>query len=219
MFRRVILVIALALAAVVLLAACEKSAVPAQSSLVTPTSAAQQTLSSVDAIKTQTAVGTATALYLTMQPGASSVTGVAPTVTQIGGATVAPLTTPMPTVVTPLAPTPTPGKPATYKLQEGEFLYCLARRFDVNPTDLLQLNGLSDTAVLQPGMELKIPQTGSFPGERALIPHPSTYTVKLNDSVYRIACAFGDVDPIYLAAFNGLTAPYVLEVGKLLNVP
>lgn len=219
MSRRVILVVALALAAVVLLAACEKSAVPAQSTLVSPTSGPQSTLSSVDAIKTQTAVGTATALYLTMQPGASLVTGTAPTVTTIGGSTVAPVTTPIPTVVTPSAPTPTPGKPATYKLQEGEFLYCLARRFDVNPTDLLQLNGLSDTQVLQPGMELKIPQTGSFPGERALIPHPTTYTVKLGETIYKVACAFGDVDPIYLAAYNGLLAPYTLEVGKVLNIP
>jgi LysM repeat protein len=219
MNKKALLILTIALAAVTLLSACERSAVPAQSSLSTPSPGAQQTLSDLDAIKTQTAVGTATALYLTMQPGApSSSTAMPPTATLLGAATAVPSNTPMPTMNTSVA-SPTPGKPATYKLQEGEFPYCLARRFDVNPSDLLSLNGIAQNQLLQPGFELKIPATGSFPGTRALLPHPTTYTVKLDDTIYSIACKFGDVDPLYLAAYNGIASPYVLQTGLTLNIP
>lgn len=62
-------------------------------------------------------------------------------------------------------------------MRPGEFAYCLARRFDVDPDELLQLNGLPNGNVYDPGRTLKIPQTGSFPGTRALRSHPTTYAV------------------------------------------
>ena len=31
--------------------------------------------------------------------------------------------------------TPTPGRPATYVIQDGEFPYCIARRFNVDLAD------------------------------------------------------------------------------------
>ncbi len=95
-----------------------------------------------------------------------------------------------------IVPTATPGRPATYTIHTGEFPYCLARRFDVNPDDLLSMNGLVRGQILQPGLTLNIPQTGSFPGSRALHTHPAQYTVNVDDSFYSIACYFGDVDPI-----------------------
>jgi LysM repeat protein len=123
--------------------------------------------------------------------------------------------------VTPIVTvaTVTPGRPAAYTLQQGEHPYCLARRFNVNPQDLLSLNGLQENQVLQPGTQLKIPQTGSFPGTRALHSHPSQYTVTANDTIYRIACYYGDVDPSQIAAANGLTPPYALAPGRVLNIP
>lgn len=36
--------------------------------------------------------------------------------------------------------TSTPGRPATYTIHEGEYCYCLARRFDVNPDTLVTAN-------------------------------------------------------------------------------
>jgi LysM repeat protein len=83
----------------------------------------------------------------------------------------------------------------------------------------LSLNGLSDADILQPGTVLKIPQTGSFPGDRALNPHPAQYTVKLNDTIYGIACHFGDVSPDAIAAANNLTLASPLATGKILNIP
>ena len=115
---------------------------------------------------------------------------------------------------------PTPGIPTTYTLEKGEFPYCIARRFNVNPLDMLSLSGLSASGNYAPGTVLKIPQSGSdFPGSRALKSHPTSYTVRAGDTIYTIACDFGDVDPNTLAAANGLSSPYKLESGQVLNIP
>jgi LysM repeat protein len=113
--------------------------------------------------------------------------------------------------------------PASYALQKGEFPYCIARRFDINPNQLLAANGLSPAQgrIYQPGMTLVIPQNADpFPGERALMPHPDVYTVQSADeTIYGIACKYGDVNPMDIAAYNGLAAPYTLEIGQILQIP
>lgn len=116
-------------------------------------------------------------------------------------------------------PSPTAGPPPqTYTVQKGEFPYCLARRFDVNINDLLSQNNVGGS--VDPGQTLKIPQGASpFGGARSLLPHPTTYTVKGGDTIYTIACAFGDVDPVYLAQVNNIPSPYTLSPGQVLQVP
>jgi LysM repeat protein len=111
------------------------------------------------------------------------------------------------------------ARPATYTLKEGEFVYCLARRFDVDPDQILALNGLVDSETIYPGTTLKIPSTGSFPGTRALRAHPATYIVKADETVYSIACLYGDVDPLNIAAVNGLSAPFTVTVGAQIQIP
>jgi len=111
------------------------------------------------------------------------------------------------------------GRPATYVLQEGEFPYCIARRFDVNPAELLTLNGLGTGETVAPGTSLRIPQTGSFPGTRALHSHPATFTVRTGETIYSAACYFGDVDPLAIAARNNLSSPYALTPGSTINIP
>jgi LysM repeat protein len=125
---------------------------------------------------------------------------------------------PQPNVV---VPTSTPGKPATYTLQLGEFPYCIARRFNVNPNELLAANGLTDSSVVQAGTTLKIPTTGNtFPGNPALIPHPANYTVKGGDTVYKVACTYGNADPNQIIFANNLKAPdYLLTVGAVIYIP
>jgi LysM repeat protein len=105
-------------------------------------------------------------------------------------------------------------------LQEGEFPYCIARRFNVNPGELLDLNGLGTGTVVAPGTSLRIPQTDNpFPGSRSLHTHPSTFTVRTGDSIYSVACYFGDVDPLAIAARNNLSSPYTLTPGATINIP
>ena len=121
-------------------------------------------------------------------------------------------------------PTVQTVRPGTYTLQQGEFIYCLARRFDVDVNQTLAINGLHDSETLQPGRVVQIPASGSFTDasgshSRALRPHPATYTVQSGDSIYSVACLYGDVDPINIAAVNGLAAPYTLTVGAQIQIP
>lgn len=116
-------------------------------------------------------------------------------------------------------PTSTPGIPKTYVVQSGEFPFCIARRFDVNPIELLSLNGLGSGSIVRPGTELRIPQTGNpFPSNRSLQPHPTTYTVQAGDTIYTIACAFGEVSPDAIVFANGLTDNRV-TAGQQLYIP
>jgi len=115
---------------------------------------------------------------------------------------------------------PVGSRPSTYALQKGEFPYCIARRFDVDPDALLSLNGLSSGNLYYANLTLKIPQTGNFPGTRALRNHPTTYTVSSSDeTIYGIACLFGDVDPAAIAQANNLPAGTALTSGKQLSIP
>jgi len=160
--------------------------------------------------------------------------------TPVSGATQAPLITPIVTftpvpgsvlpspttaaaapVPNVVVPTSTPGKPASYTLQLGEFPFCIARRFNVNPDELLAVNGLNNNSVVQAGTVLKIPTTGNpFPGNAARIPHPANYTVKSGDTVYTVACAFGNADPNQIIYANQLQAPnYPLTVGTAIFIP
>ena len=66
---------------------------------------------------------------------------------------------------------------------------------------------------------MKIPASGSFPGARALKAHPATYTVQTDDTIYGIACLYGDVAPLNIAAVNGLAAPYNLTTGSQIKIP
>jgi LysM repeat protein len=134
--------------------------------------------------------------------------------------TLPPTLTATPTVL-PIFLTPTPGfRPLYYTLQPGEFPFCIARRFDVNPKDLLILNNLPSGMIYMPGQVLAIPQSGRpFPPPRALRAHPTPYIVpESHMSVYKVACQFGDVDPLAIVQYNKLLS-YVLDLGMTIQIP
>jgi len=122
-----------------------------------------------------------------------------------------------------LTPLPAGARPTTYTLQKDEFPYCIARRFNVDPEGLLQLNGLTSPEVYYQGLQLKIPQSGSWPdpSTRALRNHPETYTVTGNadTSVYGVACKYGNVDPAAIAQNNGISISAALTIGQQLKIP
>jgi LysM repeat protein len=112
------------------------------------------------------------------------------------------------------------GAPSSYTLQAGEFPYCIARRFNINPDQLLSANGISDGSLFRPGLALTIPQAGPFPGDRSLLNHPDTYTVdSANATIYSVACEYGDVLPQDIASANGLSLSSALTVGQQLSIP
>lgn len=118
--------------------------------------------------------------------------------------------------------TSVPGsRPATYTLQNGEYPYCIARRYNVDPDELLSLNGLVDSQTLYPGRVLTIPQTGNpFPGNRMWHNHPDTYTVdSSSETIYGVACYYGDIEPSAIAQANGLSVGAALSVGQQLSIP
>jgi len=118
-------------------------------------------------------------------------------------------------------PTVPASKPPSYTLQKGEFPYCIARRFNLDPAELLSLNGLSNGDIYYPNLTLTIPQSGKpFPGERARRSHPDTYTVAdASLTLYGVACAYGDVEPAAIAQANNLQLTSPLTVGQQLNIP
>ncbi|RME89386.1 MAG: LysM peptidoglycan-binding domain-containing protein [Anaerolineae bacterium] len=229
------------------LAACTRSLAP--SPLPTPTvvspeslfaEAMPTTMEDIGALATQTALS---ALTLTpASPPPTPTPLIEPTETPQGEQTETPEaesttspepfitpTTPIPTQETPTAGIVTPtliaGIPTTYTLQQGEWPYCIARRFNVNPDELLQLNNLTreQSKALLPGLTLKIPQTGNpFPGDRSWHDHPDTFTVGVTsdaETIYGVACYYGDIDPMEIARANNLTPPYTLPAGKVLQIP
>lgn len=129
----------------------------------------------------------------------------------ISGATSGPLPTSLPVGV----------RPAEYTLKPGEFPFCIARRFDVDPEELLRVNGLSSGEIFYANRTLRIPQSGSFPGNRALNTHtPGTiYTVRSsNETIYSVACHYGDVDPGAIVTANNLQGTS-LTINQTLTIP
>ena len=117
--------------------------------------------------------------------------------------------------------------PTSWTLHEGEFPYCIARRYNLNPEYLLSYRGNEWTngAPYFAGQVLVIPPAsdpnrGPFPGDRALRPHPTTYTVTSSDeTLYSIACLFGNVDPAAIAQQSSVSLDAPLPVGKVLQIP
>ena len=201
------------------LSACERSASTAPLSTATGVPVAGEATSSdpMEMLKSF-ATQTAQAMSGTTQPGAGGTPQPgAPVTTPL----TLPTTDPTKTPITGTAVPATNTRPATYSLQEGEFPYCIARRFDVNPDELISLNGLGSGGQYVPGLVLKIPQSGNpFPPPRALLTRPvASYTVASGDNIYKIACKFGDIDPIAIASANNLVAPYSLKTGQVISIP
>ncbi len=160
------------------------------------------------AITPETGITPSPIVVISVTPGPSTVV--------VNGST----TTPQTTVVVPTIPG---GVPASYTLQEGEFPYCIARRYNLDPNQLLSMNGIVDGNMFVPGFTLQLPQNSSWPAgvNRALNPHPTTYTVTGNGdtTIYGVACQFGDVFPQQIAQANNLSLDATLTIGQQLSIP
>jgi len=187
----------------------------------TPIAEEPSSMTDVENFTTQTA--------LAGQPGADVATATPDVLAGVATVTATPIIELNPTAtqaVSASVPTstsvPSGSRPSTYVLKKGEFPYCIARRFNVDPDVLLSLSGLSSAQAnsLSAGTVLTIPQSGSFPGNRALASHPTTYTVSSSDeTIYGVACLFGDIDPSAIAQANNLSVDANLTSGQSLSIP
>jgi peptide/nickel transport system permease protein len=158
-----------------------------------------------------------TDLPATVSKASSTPTALPPTPTVAASPTATPTFTLEPTYPS----IPIVSLPATYILQKGEYPYCIARRFNIDPNELIALNGLGLHQKFYVGAILKIPQTErTFPGDRVLKTHPAVYTVSTpGETVYGVACVFGDVDPVTIAQLNNISVDSILFVRQQLNIP
>ena len=168
---------------------------------------------------TETAIAKTPKAGDTQVPDETEAADTAPTAT--AAAVVEPTSTPVPTqdegdtdIVTEYP------VPDSYTLHSGEFIFCLARRFNILPEDLMDYNGYEYGTLLFPGDTILLPPNGrAYLGDRALQYHPADYTVIYGDTLYSIACLYGDVDPRSIAAANDLDIDQVLTPGTVLQIP
>jgi LysM repeat protein len=240
--HRVLLIISIFMISTLLISACTQSlsnapeATPTLISFVSPFPTAENPMAQIEEFAKQTAAAqTAEAGHGTPVTPQAITTTEAHTTPEAGtpAATTDPHAVGTPTnaaggLTTPVVVTPagtaapfTPGpRPATYTLQAGEFPYCIARRYNVNPDALLAASGLTSPDLYSVGDKLTIPQSGAFPGDAALASHPTTYTVLSgNETLYSVACKFGNVYPEAIAAANGIAVSAKLTAGQKLQIP
>lgn len=114
-------------------------------------------------------------------------------------------------------------RPEKYSLNKGEWPFCIARRYNLNPLDLLNANGLSLESKPDVGFVLKIPQTGEWPedrfGHRWIRAHPAMHQVAAGETLYTISCLYGDIDPSEIVEANELPEPYKITAGQMLRIP
>ena len=211
--KKTSLIILIAIIASLMFSACTMSA--STPPPVTPTT----NLSEIARQATETAIAKTPKVGDTQVPDETSVPGTEPTATS--AVEVEPTATP--------APTEEEGDseiileypvPDSYTLHSGEHIYCLARRFNILPDDIVDYNGYEYGTLLFPGDVILLPPNGrSYLGNRALQYHPADYTVVYGDTLYSIACLFGDVDPRSIAAANDLDIDQVLTPGTVLQIP
>jgi LysM repeat protein len=133
----------------------------------------------------------------------------------------------MPSIVVP-PPSSTHMQESVHVVRAGEWLYKIARDYNVSVGDIVSANGLKSMQV-RPGQELIIPgaetTTQTDPAGTAAATTPtsegvcrSTYKVRPGDNLFRIALSH-DVSVAGIAANNSISPPYTIHVGQELCVP
>ncbi|MBQ4512318.1 MAG: LysM peptidoglycan-binding domain-containing protein [Anaerolineaceae bacterium] len=140
-----------------------------------------------------------------------------------------PTDTPMPTATKPYDPNimmyGTSNGLTTYTMQRGDFLICLGRRFNVSLNQLMAQNGISTPDELGVGDTVLLPRNPSpwslmdGYGNQRLIMHPTTYITQEGDTLFSIACSYGDVLPEDIAVQNRLVLGEPLPAGLNILIP
>ena len=100
-----------------------------------------------------------------------------------------------------------------HTVQDGQSAWAIAARYEVELVDLLRLNGLDETAVIQPGDELIIQLPEGMPTPTP----PTTHTVRRGQTAWEIASLYG-IPLADLYWLNNLTEESVIQPGQELRV-
>lgn len=108
-----------------------------------------------------------------------------------------------------------------HRVQRGETLSTIARRYRTSVKNIMRINGLRNSNYIVAGKRLKIPQRGYTPAS-AVIPvpkgqRPEHYTVRSGDSLWILAKRFGTTTQ-QIQALNKLKTTQ-LHIGQVLRIP
>jgi murein DD-endopeptidase MepM/ murein hydrolase activator NlpD len=108
--------------------------------------------------------------------------------------------------------------PGGYRVQPGDRLSTLAKRYGVSVRALAQENRLEAPYVIYSGQILRIPDHGAVEREPTVVTIGDRYVVRRGETLSGIARRI-DVSMVELAAVNQIDSPYDLYVGQNLRLP
>jgi len=97
------------------------------------------------------------------------------------------------------------GKSRTVKVDQGDTLYTISRRYNVPTRAIIARNGLRSP------FELRV-------GQQLILDPALSYKIEAGDTLSKIARQYG-VEMRLIAAANDLTAPYTIYPGQMLWIP
>jgi LysM repeat protein len=111
----------------------------------------------------------------------------------------------------------------TYRVQWGDTLTGIARRFNTSVQAIVQRNNIPNPNLIYAGQELEIPEDGQPPPPPPPSPTPppggqTTYVVQRGDTLSRIASRFGTTVALLVQA-NNIANPNLIYVGQVLLIP
>jgi len=114
----------------------------------------------------------------------------------------------------------------TYKVQKGDTLYSISRKFQITVAELRAANNLSENDVLKADQKLIIPTadistaaalTATYTNKTSQNVKTTVYTVEKGDTLYGIARKNG-MTVAELLALNNLDSSAVIKVGQKLKI-
>ncbi len=110
--------------------------------------------------------------------------------------------------------------PNPYTVQQGDWIYQIARKCSVAVSALIAANPGINPNVIKPGQLLNMPGAGATPvsGGAPQATCSGSRTIVSGDTLYRLAypCGFTIEQ---LAAANGIVFPYTIYPGQVINYP
>ncbi|MFB2539161.1 LysM peptidoglycan-binding domain-containing protein [Acinetobacter sp. c3-l95] len=103
-----------------------------------------------------------------------------------------------------------------YKVQSGETLQSLARKFDLSVQTLASLNKISTTARLQRGQSLKVPVV-AIPSNRANASTTTPPTATTRNNRAEADARASDTSTSTASRYRGATESYTVKAGESLN--
>ena len=112
-----------------------------------------------------------------------------------------------------------PAQPQRYRVQRGDTLGRIAKRFGTTVDTLVAMNNVDQPHLIKPGQVLRVPAGRAASALAAPKPaqRPQRYRVQPDDSLSVIAARF-NTTVATLAMLNGLSKPYLLRPGQVLEV-